>query len=141
MRNRIKSCDVCGKRENTKQKHRHAPTKCISSHSFWQFAYDIWGPLAESRENNFILLIDGQFTKCYEFVALPHWGANTIEMLTVVKLQIDQELNFIIKLFRSLLKGLKIERISETSYSQREFDDRKEKSNNRGTLLQIIRPI
>ena len=78
VRNCIESCYVCLKRKGTKQKHRHSLTEWKPSHPFWQVSHDIKVPLPEFLGNKYNLLIDDQFSKWYEAVALPNQEAKTV---------------------------------------------------------------
>ena len=88
------------------------------------------GPLPESKEKKYILLIGDQFSKWYEAVALPNHEAKTVAKVFVehwivrfgcpVNLHSDQESNFMSKLFRRLCSELEIQRTSKTSYHPQE---------------------
>ena len=118
VRNWIQSCYVCLKKKGAKQKHRPSVTKWKPKQQFWQVSLDIMGPVPKSQRNKYILLINDQFSKWYDAVALPNQETKTVSRAFVehwivrfgcpVNLHSDQESNFMSKIFFCLCSELGI---------------------------------
>ena len=74
----LSSCEVCGQKQSPHQKHKHSLTTWKPSHPFWQVALNIMGPLPESSEDKYILLIGDQFIKWYEAIPMSNQEASTV---------------------------------------------------------------
>ena len=112
--------------QQSQEEHIHSLRACKPSFPFSTVSIDFLGPFPSTAGNQYILLIDDQFTKWHEAVVLPDQSSPTTANALVdhwitrvgypESLNSDQGPNFEAKLFTCRTKLLQLEKTGTTGF-------------------------